>query len=328
MSLEPVIPARRHSRGSPAANRIAILCAGPPVLLGLAAITGWLLHVPRLIQILPGQSAMMFNTAVGLIIAAVGLAGFARRSHVSTVCGALLILIGGVTLAEHVTGHSLGLDQLLFSDWHGGTAPGRMGLNTALCFVALGLAFLVERTDSPVSSYLTLPAAIAVLSVSGAAIVGYVTGLEDSYAWGGTTRMAFPSAAGLNLLGLGLLLLGWRRTSGARSTWIAVGAGASVAGISLVISLGIMSSQSRIEEAGKRRSAAEVARLTALGVDQLMRRPRTSRRTLGECLRPGVRTGHRGLPARLSGIDSRGMGDAESERVDVFRRADAGRNPA
>ena len=319
----PVIPPR-HSQGSPAANRVGLLFSGLAMLLGLGGMAGWLLHMPALIQILPGQSPMMFNSAIGLVVAAAGLQGFARGSHVSTICGALLLLVGGLTACEFIATRDLGIDQLLVSDWHGGATPGRMGFNTALCLVALGMAFVLERTHRTLSSHLTLPAAIVVLSVSGAALIGYATGLEDSYAWGGTTRMALHSATGLNLLGLGLLLLGWRRTNGARQIWIVVGAGASVAGIALVISMGIVSAQSRSAEAGKRRDAAEVARLTALGVDQL----------IGDLERLDGRWAHDCGPACERDITAYlrdypelirlGWVEPGTGRVDLFRRADAG----
>ena len=52
---------------------VTLFCAIPVGLLGLVVSAGWVLRSEGLIQILPGMSAMMFNTAVGLILAAAGL---------------------------------------------------------------------------------------------------------------------------------------------------------------------------------------------------------------------------------------------------------------
>ena len=103
-----------------------------------------------------------------------------------------------------------GIDQLLFRDWHSGSTPGRMGVNTAVCFVVLGLANVFAQTHANVGGIVALSAGIAVLSVSGAALLGYATGLEFSYRWGGTTRMAAHSAAAFLLLGAGVFFSGWR----------------------------------------------------------------------------------------------------------------------
>src|SRR5688572_10006208 len=84
-----------------ARDRITLFCALPVALLGLIVIGGWILRWPLLIQILPGMSPMMFNTAVGLILAAVSLSGHPNRPTIAAVCGVLLILLGGLTLAEY-----------------------------------------------------------------------------------------------------------------------------------------------------------------------------------------------------------------------------------
>jgi hypothetical protein len=115
-------------------------------LLGLLVVAAWILRWAALIQIFPGMTPMMFNTAVGLVLAAVSLPRRSRRSNLSLVCGILLTLLGALTLAEYATARDLGIDQLLFGDWHGGSTPGRMGVNTALCFLAIGLANVARQT--------------------------------------------------------------------------------------------------------------------------------------------------------------------------------------
>ncbi|MEO8259574.1 MAG: response regulator [Acidobacteriota bacterium] len=143
-----------------AQDRITVFCAIPVSLLGLAVIAGWILRLPVLIQIVPGMSPMMFNTAVALILGAASLPRRPNRSHMAAVSGGLLLLLGGLTLVEIATGRDLGIDQLLFRDWHGGSTPGRMGVNTAVCFVALGLANVVGQTRADVGGILMLGAGV------------------------------------------------------------------------------------------------------------------------------------------------------------------------
>jgi PAS domain S-box-containing protein len=253
-----------------AQDPITVFCAIPVSLIGLTVIAGWILRLPVLIQILPGMSPMMFNTAVGLILGAASLPRRPNRSHVAVVCGGLLLLLGGVTLVEIATARDPGIDQFLFRDWHGGSTPGRMGVNTAVCFVALGLANVIGQTRANVGGILMLPAGIGVLSVSAAALLGYSTGLEFTYRWGGTTRMAVHTAAACMLLGAGVFLAGWREVGRGRRLWLAIGCGGCIAGMALVVSLTMMAQQGRDIAAGSRTEAASVADLTAGRVDQLM----------------------------------------------------------
>ena len=80
---------------------------------------------------------------------------------------------------------------------------------------------------------LVLPAAIVLLSVSAAALLGYATGLEFTYQWGGTTRMAVHTAAAFLLLGTGVFVSGWRQMDRGRQIWLAVGGGGCIAGIAV-----------------------------------------------------------------------------------------------
>lgn len=43
------------------------------------------------------------------------------------IVGLLLIVLGGLTLVEYAVARDLGIDQVLFHEWHGANVPGRMG---------------------------------------------------------------------------------------------------------------------------------------------------------------------------------------------------------
>jgi hypothetical protein len=111
---------------------------------------------------------MKANTAVGLIVSAAGLWGFTQRRVTTRVAGWGLVCLGGVTIVEYATGWSLGIDEFLAIDTTGMGTPGRMGLNNAVCFTALGLSYLA--TTLPLSIATTsLPAAVTLLSIAVAA---------------------------------------------------------------------------------------------------------------------------------------------------------------
>jgi hypothetical protein len=49
---------------------VSAVCIG---LLGLAVMAGWILRLPTLVQLLPNTPPLVFNGALGLVVAAVGL---------------------------------------------------------------------------------------------------------------------------------------------------------------------------------------------------------------------------------------------------------------
>jgi len=68
------------------------------------------------------------------------------RRHLGQACAALVLLLGALTFSEYVLGMDFGIDELLFADSPFSpvtSSPGRMGPNTALCFLLIGLALLL-----------------------------------------------------------------------------------------------------------------------------------------------------------------------------------------
>ena len=266
----PTTSGQKALRRLRALDRITLFCALPVGLLGVVVMAGWILRLPSLIQILPGLSPMMFNTAVGLVLGAASLPARSTRPQIVLVCGVLLVLLGGLTMVEYALGLEAGIDQLLLRDWHGGRTPGRMGFNSAGCLFVLGLSTMFRQTRANAQGILMLPTGIVLLSVSAAAALGYATGLEYTYAWGGTTRMALHTAGGFLLLGAGVFFSGWRQVGRGRRAWLAIGASGCIAGIVLVVSLGMMAEQRQTVAAQSRTAAANVAALMATHVDELL----------------------------------------------------------
>ena len=56
-----------------ASKEVVRLAGGVLMLLGLTVCTGWLLQVPRAVQLQPDSVAMVFNTALSFLLAGLGL---------------------------------------------------------------------------------------------------------------------------------------------------------------------------------------------------------------------------------------------------------------
>lgn len=186
-------------------------------LVGAMVLVGWYARVPILTRVGPSFVAMQYNTAVAFLLAAGALTAL-RRGHarIAVACASGVLVLGGLTLLEHLTGASFGIDQLL---WRLGvsrgamgelanvrqSAPGRMAPNTTLSFTLLGGAMLALASGSTRHWRVIVSAALA-LCASALGIVafsGYLIGIPTAYGWGNLTRMALPTAFGVSLLGLG-----------------------------------------------------------------------------------------------------------------------------
>ena len=204
----PAEPLRRTSR----------LCAAAAIAIGVLVLAGWLFDVRALMQVLPGQVAMVPNTAVAFLLAGLALwlrAGRDGRSPVAVARAAagLAGLLGLLNLAEYAWATRLSIDELLFRDPAGLTSafPGRMAVLTAVGFVVLAAALLTLNTRwAPWTSdgLALLPGFLAMVSLTG-----YIYGVP-SLSWIGIYKgMAIHTALAFLLLSVGVLLVNARGLS-------------------------------------------------------------------------------------------------------------------
>src|SRR5258708_23795445 len=181
--------------------------------IGAAVLIGWILDVALLKSLLPGLSTMKANTALAMLLAGASLSVLAR-SPVRALFAARgfavgVALIGAATLGQYLTSHDLGIDELLFRDAPvalAASTPGRMGINTALAFLLLGLAllFLERRPDSGVFAAQLLALAGGAIGLAG--LIGYLYDVAALYGIASYTHMALHTAIGFVLLSVGILL--------------------------------------------------------------------------------------------------------------------------
>lgn len=184
-------------------------------LIGCATLLGWIIGSETLTSILPGLSSMKVNTALCFILAGVGImcvkeddpnGGIPRLS--GWLCGGLVILVATMTLIEYGWGVNLRIDELLIHDWLTDPAkgiPGRMGVNTAMTFFALGTAVVLLdaewRGGFRPSQYLALGVGFSALM----ALMGYVYSVPSRGGIASYTQMAIHTGFNFALLSLGLL---------------------------------------------------------------------------------------------------------------------------
>src|ERR1700675_254482 len=109
------------------------VCVGLMVLVG-----GWGFDISLLRVLVPGYTAMMQNTALGILLfgAAVWFnqadqTRGAKRLFVH-VCAGIAGLIGVMTLIEYFLGMNLGIDGLIFHNSVRLATPGRMAVMSAV----------------------------------------------------------------------------------------------------------------------------------------------------------------------------------------------------
>ena len=196
---------------------ITTICAGVfSIVLGIIVLTGWHTDNETLIQVLPLFVPMQYNTALGFVLcgACMFLEMF-RKQYSTVTIGALLIVIGSLTLLEYLIGQNLGIDELLMKHYITvkTSHPGRMAPNTALCFALIGLSLLssILFKKQIYQSLLKAILASLVFGLGVVAIFGYLIQLVPAYGWGNLTQMAIHTSLGFIAISIGLLTYIWRK---------------------------------------------------------------------------------------------------------------------
>ena len=220
-NLSLLAPPQPPEQAASRARAVTQVAAVLLVALGLATMVGWLLRAPGLLQILPGQVAMAFGTALCFALAGAALLIPTRwpvlRRRVLPAVGGLIVLAAAAMLVQQFLHVDLGIDLRWLHAWLGdpNPTPGRMAPNTALAFLLAGLALMLmphARTRAALRTIETLAFGVVFIGlVSGA---GYTLHLEFLYGWYQYTRMALPTAVGMVVLGVGLLGA-WRQLAAA-----------------------------------------------------------------------------------------------------------------
>lgn len=180
-------------------------------LLGGVVFAGWVFDAKPL-RDFSGPISMKTNTALGLLLCGAALVLLVRKEScrlrlwAGRACAAAVLLIGALTLSEHVVGWDLGIDELLATEPPGApgvTSPNRMGPPASLCFALLGPALLLlGRAGQP---HWYQPLGLIVVLIATLPTIGYLYGADQLYGVAKYSGIAWPTALALVALGLGML---------------------------------------------------------------------------------------------------------------------------
>lgn len=248
--------------------RLVVVLGGATAVFGIMVMVAWHLRWTPVLRPVPGMWPIAFDTGLGLALTGSALAGMARGQRwLGLVAAGYDLAVGSLAIEEHLTGNDLGIDQLFAHAYLSppGEAPGRIAPNAAVCWVLIGAGILGSAPwqRRPHPRWLALPGAV-VTALAAVTLFGYATGLPNAYDWGHVTDMPIATAAGMGLLGLTLMVLGWvenQQTSQGLQWW------ALPTGL-LTLILDVLLLQ--MLQAGRKRAAAhptELARAaTSIGV--------------------------------------------------------------
>lgn len=184
--------------------------------VGGLVLIGWATDSSDLKSLAPGFVPMMPNAALAFVAAGISLLTASSRPQtsgrrlVARSCAIMTAGIGLITGLEYVFGVNPGLDQWLFVEpleMAGPRFPGRMGLNTAICFLLLGLAILGKMTKASRHEALADGCVLGAMLFAFVAFLGYLYQEQFLYGVGQFTPMALHTALTVLLTCAGTLAL-------------------------------------------------------------------------------------------------------------------------
>ena len=206
------------------------LCGVLAILIGAIVLLGWAIHSPLLIQVAPDLAPMQRNTAASFVLIGLALLGIVwNRRKLALITSTITSALAAATVFEYLLRANFGIDELLGAAYitTQTSSPGRMSPTTALCFIVLGAGIVLAQTvlRTHRSSVLGVTG-LLVAAVGAACGIGVISGTSDAFAWGNLTRVAFLTAAGFLLLGIGVTAVAWKFTRpGLREpAWVPIGA--------------------------------------------------------------------------------------------------------
>lgn len=180
---------------------------------GIVSFSGWVFDLPRLTDWNASGISIQPNASLAIILASASLVLLARgHLRTATALAALVALVGGATLFEHLSGIDLGIDTpLRFGRTWGHrriTFAGRMGPPGAVSLVLMGVAMiLASRPTMPAARRTAALVGLATASVSSLALIGYLYGAIALYSLPSTTAIALPMASFTFAISIGLMVV-------------------------------------------------------------------------------------------------------------------------
>jgi len=216
----------------------AVMLAAYALVAGGVTLAGWFAGVPRLTDWVGSGISMFPNAALGALCAGAALilahlsarrgarlSSAAAREQVEAAAagdsrarlfalasgflGCVVLLLGGATLFQHVSGVNLGIDTMLVDvPWgaKAAVAPGRLGPPASTSYTLLGLALVLIATGRARTRRMVPALGILVCTIAVLALMGYVSGADPLFAVAKYTGIAPQTTTVLLALALGVLV--------------------------------------------------------------------------------------------------------------------------
>ena len=181
---------------------------------GTLTLIGWAAGIQRLTDWRNDSISMFPNTAICAVLSGMALLllhhARAEASKLAVrVMGAVVAMIGGLTLFQHIAGIDLGIDVLLFEmrPWgqHAAAAPMRMGPPASLSFLMIGSATYL-LTGSHRARRVASALAVAVAPIATLSLIGYLYGAREMYTIPRLTGIAMQTASIVFALAIGVIV--------------------------------------------------------------------------------------------------------------------------
>lgn len=187
-------------------------------LFGTLLLFRWIFQIGAITRLIPGSAAMELNAPLLLLAAGICCMFYPPRERYPAplrillgLCGALLLILPGLHMVQHLFDVSLGIDivRVPVAPTESRPHPGRMSPNAALAFLCTGIALsLIARKRGDSHKHLLALTAIFITMLIGlTGLAGYFLRLETLYRLAAFNQMPLPTAAGIILMGCGLWLL-------------------------------------------------------------------------------------------------------------------------
>ena len=203
---------------------ISGILAAAVVLIGCLILTGWALDAPFLKSGFPGLQPTKVNTALAFIFCGASLwFSYSRRDgRLAQGLAMVAILLGTLTLGEHLLGWNLWLDQILIRDnsLSLSSYPGRMAPLACLNFVILGTSLFFLKSRPRTAQML---ASLGIfLALTGITSFLYFES-KSTFGFRSYTQMPFLSSLTFMILSAGILC--FRPQEGFMARFISKGPG-------------------------------------------------------------------------------------------------------
>ncbi len=177
------------------------------IVIAVLSLIGWKWEIQFFKD--PFSTAVFMNpvTAIAfiLLVFSLWLITWSSPGYTGFALAVIVLLIGLLTLFNHVFRLGFPVDTLLFNDEISSDAGKRMAPNTALCFVLAGCCLLfVSNIKSKIISQIVV---IVIVLLSLLSLLGYLYRVQSFYGFPGFSPMAPSTAICFLLFGLSVLFV-------------------------------------------------------------------------------------------------------------------------